>query len=204
MRPGDRGRAGDRVPGGPSGVEIRLASPRDARSFLDAYRSVAAEKRFIQTEVVPHTHRTYRKRFRRPWERNAAHLLAVEDDRVVGSLSIRRDDHPATDHVATFGMFVVSSHRGRGIGSALLSEALRWGRSYGVERVELTVYPDNDAAIALYRRFGFVEEGRLVRHSKKSYGYEDEILMALLLAPEPVPKGEPEGRPESRREASER
>jgi RimJ/RimL family protein N-acetyltransferase len=185
---------------GSGGVRIRPARPRDARAFLDAYRSVAAEKRFIQTEVVPHSHRHYRKRFRRPWERNVAHLLALEDGRVVGSISIRRDDHPATDHVATFGMFVVSAHRGRGVGSALLSEALRWARSYGVERVELTVYPHNDAAIALYRRFGFVEEGRLVRHAKKSYGYEDEILMALWLGSEPTPTGGAEGR----RDGSER
>ncbi|MGH2673553.1 MAG: GNAT family N-acetyltransferase, partial [Actinomycetota bacterium] len=165
---------------------------------LDAYRSVVAEKRFIQTEVVPHTHRYYRKRFRRPWEPNAVHLLALEGGRVVGSISIRRDDHPATQHVATFGMFVVSSHRGRGIGAALLSEALRWGHSYGIERVELTVYPHNDAAIALYRRFGFVEEGRLVRHAKKSYGYEDEILMAVWLGPEPAPEAGAETRREER------
>jgi len=33
----------------------------------------------------------------------------------------------------------------------------------------------------LYRAFGFVEEGRLIRHAKKSYGYEDEILMAVWL-----------------------
>ena len=189
---------GDATQGASGRVRIRLASPRDARSFLDAYRSVAAEKRFIQTEVVPHTHRYYRKRFRRPWEPNAAHLLALEDGRVVGSISIRRDDHPATQHVATFGMFVVSSHRGRGIGSALLSEALRWARSHGIERVELTVYPHNDAGIALYRRFGFVEEGRLVRHAKKSYGYEDEILMAVWLGPEPAPEAKAESRREER------
>jgi len=180
----------DATRGGSGAVRIRLARPGDARSFLDAYRSVAAEKRFIQTEVVPHSHRYYRKRFRRPWERNVAHLLALEEGRVIGSISIRRDDHPATDHVATFGMFVVSSHRGRGIGSALVSEAFRWARLFGIERIELTVYPHNDAAIALYRRFGFVQEGRLVRHAKKSYGYEDEILMALWLGPGPVPKGE--------------
>jgi ribosomal protein S18 acetylase RimI-like enzyme len=43
------------------------------------------------------------------------------------------------------------------------------------------VYPHNEAAIALYRSFGFVEEGRLARHSRKSYGYEDEILMAVWI-----------------------
>jgi RimJ/RimL family protein N-acetyltransferase len=105
---------------------------------------------------------------------------------VVASLSIRRDDAIATRHVATLGMFVIASHRGRGVGTALMAEALRWAREHAIERVELAVYPHNSAAIALYRRFGFVEEGRLVRHAKKSYGYEDEILMARWLGPEPV------------------
>jgi hypothetical protein len=178
-------RTGDGASVPPPRTRIRRARPQDARSFLEAYRSVAAERRFIQTERVDRSRRFYRRRFRRPWDERAAHLLALEGDRVVGSLSIRRDDHPATSHVATFGMFVVASHRGRGLGSALLEEALRWARRFGVERVELTVYPSNEAAIALYRKFGFIEEGRLVRHAKKSYGYEDEILMALWLGPEP-------------------
>ena len=165
---------------------VRLGRPSDARSFLDAFRSVAEERRFIQTERVDRTPRFYRRRFRRPWSESGAHLVAAEGARIVGGLSIHRlDDHPATRHVATFGMFVVASHRGRGIGSALLKEALAWAERVGVQRVELTVYPHNDAAIALYRKFGFVEEGRLVRHARKSYGYEDEILMSLWLGPIP-------------------
>jgi RimJ/RimL family protein N-acetyltransferase len=170
----------------PSRIVVRPGRPADGRSFLEAFRSVAEERRYIQTERVDRTPRFYRKRFRRPWSEGVAHLVAVDGDRVVGGLSIHRlDDHPATRHVATFGMFVVASHRGRGIGSALLKEALAWAERFGVKRIELTVYPHNDAAIALYRRFGFVEEGRLVRHAKKSYGYEDEILMALWLGPTP-------------------
>jgi RimJ/RimL family protein N-acetyltransferase len=172
-------------PGPAPGIVVRPARPRDARSFLEAYREVAAERRFIQTERVGRSSGFYRRRFRRPWDERAAHLLALDGDRVVGSLSIRRDDHPATAHVATLGMFVVASHRGRRIGTALLEEALRWARRFDVERIELTVYPHNEAALALYRRFGFVEEGRLVRHAKKSYGYEDEILMAVQLVEEP-------------------
>ena len=62
-----------------------------------------------------------------------------------------------------------------------MSEAFRWARDRGVEKVLLSVYAHNTAAIALYRKFGFVDEGRLARHSRKSYGYEDEILMSAWL-----------------------
>jgi RimJ/RimL family protein N-acetyltransferase len=165
-------------------VVIRPARPKDAVAFLEAYRAVAAERRFLQTEEVVRSARFYRRRFRSSDDRDGAHLLALEGSRLVGSLSIRRDDHPATRHVATLGMFVVADRRGRGIGTALLREAMRWAGELGVERVELTVYPHNDAAVALYRRFGFEQEGRLVRHAKKSYGYEDEILMAVWIGPQ--------------------
>jgi putative acetyltransferase len=179
----------------PEGILIRPARPGDARSFLEGYREVAEEGRRIQTEIVDRTVGFYRKRFRRSWDEVEANLLALDGDRVVGSLSIRRHvEHPALGHVATLGMHVVRSHRGRGIGSALLAEAFTWARAFGIERIELTVYPHNDAAIALYRRFGFVEEGRLVRHAKKSYGYEDELLMAAWIGPDAgSPTAETEG-----------
>jgi putative acetyltransferase len=59
-----------------------------------------------------------------------------------------------------------------------MSEMIRWARWAGIEKVTLSVFPHNRAALALYRKFGFVEEGLLRRHSKKSYGYEDEVVMA--------------------------
>lgn len=167
------------------GVLIRPARPRDASAFVEAYRDVAAERRFLQTEVVTRSVRSYRRRFRASYDGEGAHLLAFEGGRLIGSLSIRRDDQPATRHVATLGMFVVGDRRDRGVGTELMREALRWARDHGVERIELTVFAHNGAAIALYRRFGFEQEGRLVRHAKKSYGYEDEILMAVWIGPEP-------------------
>ncbi len=174
-------RRGDAATPPAGGIRIRPARPRDAASFLEAYRAVAAERRFVQAEVVTRRMGFYRRRFRHSVDGRSAHLLALDGHRVIGSLSIRRDEHPVTAHVATLGMFVAASYRRRGIGTALLVEALRWARRNGVERVELTVYPGNEAALALYRRFGFEQEGRLVRHAKKSYGYEDEILMAAWI-----------------------
>jgi putative acetyltransferase len=51
-----------------------------------------------------------------------------------------------------------------------------------VEKLELTVYPDNDAARALYTKFGFREEGRLTGRSKKAIGYRDEVVMGCWLS----------------------
>ena len=73
--------------------------------------------------------------------------------------------------------------RGRGIGSALMGEAFAWARGVGIEKLVLSVYPHNTGAIALYRKYGFVDEGRLARQSRKSYGYEDEILMGAWIGP---------------------
>jgi putative acetyltransferase len=66
-----------------------------------------------------------------------------------------------------------------------MTEALRWAREAKVEKLALSVYPDNAAALALYRRFGFEAEGRLSGHSKKRLGYFDEIVMGRWLIERP-------------------
>ena len=178
--PAPAGRAAD------EDVVVRPARPKDAASFLEMYASVAAEGRLIRSEEVRHPVRDYRSRFRRSWTDEEAHIVAVVGDRVIGHVSLRRDEHPVTRHVATLGMAVAADRRGRGVGTRLLSEAIRWARSAGVLKLLLSVYPDNERAIALYRRFGFAEEGRLARQSRKSHGFEDEILMARWLGEEPA------------------
>src|SRR6266508_3488247 len=160
---------------------VRPAMPSDARSFLALYRQVVSEGRFIRTEGVTRGPRHFRKEFRRSRTEEHAELLAVAGGEVIGSLGISREAHPVNRHVASLGMMVAPEWRGRGVGSALLGEAIRWAREVGVEKVALSVFPDNEAARALYRKFGFVEEGRLTGHSKKSIGYRDEIVMGLWL-----------------------
>jgi RimJ/RimL family protein N-acetyltransferase len=165
----------------PAGVRIRAASPGDAARFLTLYRDIVAEDRFLRIERVLRSARETRRRFRHSRTSHDAFLLAVEGERIVGWISMAREPFAVIRHVATFGMAVAGDRRGRGIGAALLAEALRWAREVGVEKVELSVFPENRTALALYRRYGFVEEGRLRRHSRKSYGDVDEILMGVWL-----------------------
>jgi L-phenylalanine/L-methionine N-acetyltransferase len=178
-RPAGRGPEPDAPP--PDGVEVRPARPSDARAALRLMGEVAAERRFIRTEEVRWSPREMRKRYRRSWTTGEATIVAVADGRLIGTLGLWREANPVTRHVASLGMLVAEDWRGRGVGSALLGEAFRWARWAGVEKLGLTVYPQNDRARRLYERFGFVEEGRLVGHSKKRYGYEDEVVMGRWL-----------------------
>jgi ribosomal protein S18 acetylase RimI-like enzyme len=80
------------------------------------------------------------------------------------------------------GMLVDAEWRGRGVGSALLQAAIDWSRDHGLHKLCLDVWPANTAALALYRKFGFVEEGRLVGHYRRRSGeLWDAIVMGLAL-----------------------
>jgi ribosomal protein S18 acetylase RimI-like enzyme len=68
--------------------------------------------------------------------------------------------------------------RRQGIGTGLLAQAVDWARRRGVQKLELHVFPHNEAAIALYESFGFEREGYRKRHYRRSDGYVDAILMA--------------------------
>ena len=166
--------------------EVRPARPGDAASFLRLYRVVVAEERYIRTEDLGTNERDARRRFRVRPNETSANLVAVRGDDVIGSLGISREDQPVTRHVASLGMMVSPAWRRRGVGSALMREAIAWAGRVGVEKLELSVYPGNTAAIGLYRSFGFEEEGRLRGHSKKRIGYLDEILMGVWLETPPA------------------
>jgi putative acetyltransferase len=84
--------------------------------------------------------------------------------------------------VADIGMLVTEGWRGKGVGTALLEAAISWARAAGAHKLALEVWPDNTPALQLYRKAGFVEEGRKVRHYRRSNGeLWDSLLMGLPL-----------------------
>ena len=105
-------------------------------------------------------------------------LVAVAAEELIGSVHIARSRHGFGE----LGMLVAQEWRGRGVGSALLVSAIESARAHGLHKVSLSVFTHNDRAIALYRKFGFVEEGRRVKQYRRSSGeLWDAIDMGLLL-----------------------
>jgi RimJ/RimL family protein N-acetyltransferase len=166
-------------------VRIRAAEPGDAPGLValasavgsepegwlladSHWRSVADERRYVRA-VRKHP--------------DAALLVAEEQgNTVVGRLSVVRDPHPSSGHVADLGLMVAASHRRRGIGRSLLAAAEAWARGAGVSKLELHVFPHNEPAIALYEELGYEREGYRRRHYRRPDGsYVDAILMAKQL-----------------------
>jgi RimJ/RimL family protein N-acetyltransferase len=97
---------------------------------------------------------------------------------IVGMLHVERSRFGFGE----LGMAVARPWRGRGVGTALLEAAMKWAREEGLHKLSLSVFPHNASAIALYRRFGFVEEGRRTKHFHRASGeLWDAIDMGLLL-----------------------
>jgi RimJ/RimL family protein N-acetyltransferase len=140
------------------------AEPEGWLATSDGWRSAADERRYLRAiRRFPHA---------------AVFVAEAEDGSVVGRLSIARDQHPASRHVADLGLMVAQSHRRRGVGRALLAAAVEWARTQDVQKLELHVFPHNEAAIALYEQFGFVREGYRRRHYRRGDDFVDAILMA--------------------------
>jgi RimJ/RimL family protein N-acetyltransferase len=159
-------------------VTVREATLADVDALVDILVEVAGEGRWIGTEAPVDTERR-RRRMVEDVERADAIVLAAEvDGAPVGELGL----HLARYGVADLGMAVAAGWRGRGVGAALLAEAVERARAAGAHKIALQVWPHNAAAIALYERFGFEREGYLRRHYRRRSGeLWDAIVMGLPL-----------------------
>ncbi|HKP17082.1 MAG TPA: GNAT family protein [Gaiellaceae bacterium] len=168
-----------------SAARIRPAQPGDAQALVALAETVGAEPEgWLIADARWRSVREERRYLRAVrGHPDAAVFVAEGAAGVVGRLSVARDPHPASRHVADLGLMVARESRRQGIGWALLEQAVEWARSSGVRKLELHVFPHNDAAIRLYDRFGFVREGVRRAHYRRGLDYVDAILMAYEVPP---------------------
>jgi ribosomal protein S18 acetylase RimI-like enzyme len=165
-------------------ITIRTAARSDARILWDAERRtamtpglLASRPAEIRAELIEEKIEALSARGR--------YVVAEMDGNIVGHAFLDPlVGLAATSHVFVLTMVVHPEKTGQGVGSALLSHLLDWAaRDSRVARVELCVRSTNTRAIALYRKLGFVEEGRLQRRIRLEDGtFVDDVSMAWFPA----------------------
>ncbi len=153
-------------------LEIRPAREDDRLPLAEVFAAVAEERDGIATEPPVDVEARAAS-----WTLDGT-LVAVADGEIVGSIHVDASRHGFGE----IGMAVARAWRGRGVGSALLAAAIDDARERGLHKLSLGVFAHNAAGIALYRKYGFVEEGRRVKQYRRQSGeLWDAIDMGLLL-----------------------
>jgi len=164
-------------------IGIRRAEPGDAEALVELGGEVGAEEGAWLLTTAEWRSIADERRYLRAVRRHAdaAVYVAEADGRIVARLSLARDVHPASAHVADLGLMVAVSHRRRGVGRAMLEQAVAWAESAGIRKLELHVFPWNEPALALYTSFGFEREGLRKGHYLRHGVPVDAILMAFQI-----------------------
>jgi len=115
-------------------------------------------------------------------------LLAEYEGRIVGQLGLQTLTRPRRKHVASFGLAVCASVLGCGVASRLVAAALELCDNWlNIERIELEVYTDNQAAIGLYKKFDFLIEGEHRNFAFRNGRYVNVYTMSRIKSALPNP-----------------
>jgi len=165
---------------------IREARIDDAQNLLTYLQKVGSESDNLTFDAkgIPFTLEQEREYLdRRMCSENNITLLALEGEKIIGSLGVDTPSFDRLSHRGEMGISVLKECWGQGVGSALLEAMLSWIQDCptGLRKVDLTVREDNERALELYKKFGFQEEGRLSRVVQIENTFYDGITMGLLL-----------------------
>ncbi len=158
---------------------IRRAEPAD---YLAAMRIMEGPKAVWGTLQLPYpSAEAWRKRLAEPLDGYYS-LLACVDGDVVGELGLLTNPaRPRRRHAASLGMCVRDDWQGKGAGTALMQAGCELADKWlNIARIELEVFTDNEPAIRLYKKFGFVVEGTLACFAFRDGQYADVYTMARL------------------------
>ena len=163
-------------------VTIRSAVAADAVQLLEHQKRIFIDNDFAgreADEINPSVEERASKIEEHVQDQGKLWLVAEHEDTIIGMINFKNGNSRRTAHVGVFGIGMDHGWRGLGLGSLLLERLLHWAEQEpSIEKVALGVFSSNEWAMRLYKKFGFIEEGRKQREIKFGPGrYVDDVVM---------------------------
>ncbi|KXY90579.1 MULTISPECIES: GNAT family N-acetyltransferase [Bacillus cereus group] len=165
---------------------IRLAKEADAEAIMDIRKEIILSETttkffIVSPKKLPNDTNAEREKIRKSNEKGNLYIVYEVDKKVIGFLLFNRYELDRLRHAGTMG--IKEAYCNQGIGTKLIEFLIRWAKEQkGLEKICLGVVSVNDRAIKVYKRMGFVEEGRQRKQIKYEDGsYGDDVLMGFYI-----------------------
>jgi len=134
-------------------------------------------------EPYPRTEHEVKEFFKKALEvYREKYIIAEFDGEPVGSVCLGPETGRC-QHIAELGLFVKREFWGKGVGSALMREAIRLAKQLGIRKIVLDTTEGNERAIKLYKKFGFENEAYQTDRLYVDSSWGKYYFMGLQLAP---------------------
>ena len=169
----------------PINITYREAEPSDAGKFLEYCKIVGAETDNLTFGAEGLSLSISQEAdFIRKFAGNPGSimLVAFDEGELIGTGAVSViSGKPRFAHRREIAISVRKDYWGKGIGTGLMNLLLDFAKKSGAEVLELEVRSDNEAAIALYKKFGFEKAGRNEKFFKKNGEFFSADYMNLYL-----------------------
>jgi RimJ/RimL family protein N-acetyltransferase len=165
----------------PSRVALRAGEDADEDMLYRLRADLDSWEQRNPAPPAPLTRAQFREQQASAASNGGVVFTATLDGVAVGRATLFHED-PLARH-AEVGIALLPEARGQGVGTEVMRQLAEFAFvRRNLRRVHLGVIASNAAAIASYRKVGFVEEGRRREHCWVRGRYEDELVMGLLRA----------------------